>query len=113
MPWSRRQSRPRREITIAAEPEPNVRKAQFLTAIHTARSWLNELASGSVASVDAIAERQGRHPRSIRSALAFAFLAPDIVERIIAGDVPGHLTLTDIGRGLSRLWSEQRRMIAG
>ncbi len=78
--------------------------------IVTGRAWLQELVSGKASCIEAIAAREGRHARSIRATLSFAFLAPDIVHRIIDGDLPKHLTVTDIGRDLPMLWSEQRRM---
>jgi site-specific DNA recombinase len=113
--WSPPASLPRREIVLAADvrgPQASPMQVQLVAAIVTARGWLHALVSGKFESVEAIASREGKHPRSIRAALSFAFVAPDIVEAIMAGDVPKHLTLTDIGRGLPMLWSDQRRMMA-
>jgi hypothetical protein len=115
VPWSPPASRPKHEIALASEPaaaQADTLQTQLIAAIDTARDWMQQLTSGAVAGVEAIAKREGKHARSIRTALSFAFLAPDIVEQIIAGNVPSHLTLTDIGRGLPMLWSEQRRMMA-
>jgi hypothetical protein len=78
--------------------------------IVTGRAWLQELVSGKASGIEAIAAREGLHPRSVRATLSFAFLAPDIVHRVVDGELPKHLTLTDIGRSLPMLWSEQRRM---
>jgi site-specific DNA recombinase len=114
VPWSHSGGRPRCEPIIArgpAEVRPDPMQLQLVEAIQRARGWMQELISGTAGSIDMIAAREGKHLRSIRTALTFAFLAPDIVEAIIDGTIPAHLTLTDIGRGLPMLWTEQRRMV--
>ncbi len=113
LPWTRPRGRPRCEVITDKDEAlegPDPMQQRLARQIITGRAWLQQLASGKVCGIEAIANREGRHARSIRATLSFAFLAPDIVHRIIDGDLPKHLTLTDIGRDLPMLWSEQRRM---
>ena len=113
LPWSKPKSRPQATIIEASQAEPPSRSAlhgQLIKQIHQARTWLKELSSGRVDGIDAIARREGKHPRSIRTCLSFAFLAPDLIAGILQGETPSHLTLTEIGRGLPLAWSEQRRL---
>jgi hypothetical protein len=111
VPWMPPALRPRREVRLAAEPKLDPRQPQIIAQIAIGRRWLQELTEGASHGVEAIARREGKHPRSIRSTLAFALIAPDIVERIIDGArLPDQLTLTAIGRGLPPLWSEQRSL---
>lgn len=80
--------------------------------IALARNWFNELSSGEMESVDAIAARENRDGSDISRVLQLAFLAPDIVEAILAGRQPIHLN----SRALTRLgtlpsdWQAQRRL---
>ena len=111
--WTPPAGRPRRKVQLAAEPKPDPLRGQIIDHIVVGRRWLQELIDGQMPGIEAIAKREGKHPRSIRAALSFALIAPEIVERIVdGGPLPDHLTLTAIGRGLPMLWSEQRRMFA-
>lgn len=86
--------------------EPSVAQRRMVIAIAIARGWFNKLATGVVASIDDIARREGKHPKSIRSVLSLAFLAPDLVERMLEGGSPSFLILSDITRSLPELWAE-------
>jgi site-specific DNA recombinase len=85
-------------------------RAILVEAIIKARTWLNEIVSGDVDSVEAIAAREKRSERSIRMTLSLAFLAPDIIAAAVEGTLPR-------GLGLSRLthlpgdWLDQRKML--
>ncbi len=99
VPWTPPARRPRCEVNLPADPKPHPLQTQIIEQIVMGRRWLQELTGGAVSGVEAIAHRENKHPRSIRSTLSFALLAPAIVERIIdGGALPGHLTLTTIGR---------------
>ncbi len=117
-PWSPRQKRPRQEIAEDQCDAPGGESAhdercRLAHTIHTGRIWLAELASGSSANLDAIATRECKHVRTIHSTIALAFLAPDIVERLISQGLPQDWTIADITRRLPRYWNAQRRMLSG
>jgi len=74
-------------------------------------SWLNEVKRG--ASMEEIASRNGISQRAIARLIDLAFLAPDIVDAIIAGRQPANLTANALIRAKhQRLWHDQRAMIA-
>ncbi len=74
-------------------------------------SWLNEVKRG--ASMEEIASRNGISQRAIARLIDLAFLAPDIVDAIIAGRQPVNLTANALIRAKhQRLWHDQRAMIA-
>ena len=74
-------------------------------------SWLNEIKRG--ASMEEIASRNGISQRAIARLIDLAFLAPDIVDAIIAGRQPVNLTANALIRAKhQRLWHDQRAMIA-
>jgi hypothetical protein len=64
----------------------------LLKAVARARQWSEDLLMGRAQSVTEIAERQGVTDRYVRRLMRLAFLAPRIVEAIIAGNQPPELT---------------------
>ena len=63
-------------------------RTKLLAAIVKGRRWLDEILSGSVAYIDAIAAREDVSERSARMTLSLAFLAPDIVKVAVNGTLP-------------------------
>jgi hypothetical protein len=62
-------------------------RTALLAQIATARSWLDDLVSGR-ADLKALANREGKTERSARMTVSLAFLAPDIVEAAVEGQLP-------------------------
>jgi site-specific DNA recombinase len=77
--------------------------------IARARRYANELVSGSVQSLDALAKREGIDRRSVRRQLQLGFLSPRIVEAIAEGRQPPELTVIALARRLNLplLWTSQ------
>jgi site-specific DNA recombinase len=98
--------------SLANEKTSDIDCRRIAHAIQTGRNWLNEIASGQIEGLDAIAKREGKHVRTIRSTIAFSFLAPDLVDHLLTNGLPAHWTLSDVTRQLPRGWNEQRRMLA-
>jgi len=89
--------------TLPADRKPN---QKLLQAVVRAHAWLADLANDRVSSVEELAGKAEIHPKVMREALKLAFLAPDIVTSILAGDAP--FELSDL-RALSSLsWQSQR-----
>jgi DNA invertase Pin-like site-specific DNA recombinase len=85
-------------------------QANLVDAIARARTWVEEIVSGKIDGVEAIAARDGRSPRSIRMTLSLAFLAPDIVGGAVGGTLAkgiGPSRLAD----LPAYWVEQRQTL--
>jgi DNA invertase Pin-like site-specific DNA recombinase len=72
------------------------------------RRWYEELTSGRIASIAAIAKREKVHKSHVTRLLYGALLAPDIVERILEGSQPANLTATELNKLPPLDWNEQR-----
>ena len=114
IPWSPQTFRRKREVILpsresagGARPIRAEARRKLLSAIAKGRRWLDQIISGKVEGIEAIAVREGVSERSARMGLSLAFLAPDIVQAAVDGTLPR-------GFGVSRLmdmppsWAEQR-----
>ena len=114
LPWSPQPFRRRRELIVPPgkdrDQQPRPMKAEdrarILTAIARARSWMNELAAGTIIDTNVIAARECCDERSVRRTLSLAFLSPTIVEAIIAGRLPRGISIRDLGE-LPIAWTQQ------
>jgi site-specific DNA recombinase len=117
IPWSPQTFRRKREViqpsSESASGARSIRaeaRRKLLSAIAKGRRWLDEMISGKVEGIQAIAAREGVSERSARMGLSLAFLAPDIVQAAVDGTLPR-------GLGVSRLmdmppsWAGQRSTI--
>ena len=77
----------------------------------TAHKWLELIKSGE--SIDDVAKQDNTSRRRIQQIIAFAFLAPDIVQMILDGRQPMRLTSEWVLRhALPNDWQDQRVLIA-
>jgi len=97
---------PGREKTLAPD-------AKLIALITQGHRWFAELRDNRAESVRDLARRHGADQGDVSRVLPLAFLAPDIVEAIIAGQQPVELTVTALRRGpdLPASWAAQRRML--
>lgn len=70
--------------------------------------WNEALLSGEVHSFEALIARENLNPRQTHRPRRLAFLAPDIIERIIAGNVPESLALERLKKDFPIDWKAQR-----
>lgn len=87
--------------------------ADLCRLVGQAHIWMKQLTSGEVPSVDALGEKEGRHPADVSRILQLSFLAPDIVEAILQGRQPIELNsqmLTRLGT-LPADWRAQQRLL--
>jgi hypothetical protein len=61
-------------------------------AVPRTHVYFNDLATGRAKSIRGIAEKEGVTDRFVSHLMPLAFLAPDIVEAILAGTQPADLT---------------------
>jgi hypothetical protein len=83
-------------LVYPAESSPTVHQRSvnaLQQALLKSLQWNEDLVTGNVESVEALIERDQLNPRQMHKLRKLAFLAPDIMERIIAGNVPETLTL--------------------
>jgi DNA invertase Pin-like site-specific DNA recombinase len=100
-------------IVCGAQGEAAIPDPKLIALLAQAHRWLDQLARGKIESAREIARRDGFHPSEVSRTIQLAFLAPDIVETILAGRQPVELTprrLMRIGE-LPLEWHRQRRLL--
>jgi site-specific DNA recombinase len=106
-------TRRRRDVIGANRMSRPIRaetRATLLETIAKARLWLDELASGRIASIEALADREGQTQRQVTGTLSCAFLAPDIVAAGIDGTLADRVGVARV-RDLPAEWARQRQML--
>ena len=71
-----------------------------------AQTWLSDLANNRSPSIEQLAIKVDIHPKVMREALKLAFLAPDIVTSIFAGEAM--FELVDLRNVSALSWQSQR-----
>jgi site-specific DNA recombinase len=103
IPWTAKKPNRPDTSTLPPEREPD---QKLLQAIVRAHAWLSDLANDCFASVEKLASKADIHPKVMREALKMAFLAPDIVTSIFAGEAA--FELADLRKVSALRWQSQR-----
>jgi site-specific DNA recombinase len=82
--------------------------SSLVKAIARGRQWHSWIVNGEAPSQRAIAKKLGLNERYVGRILECAFLAPDIVEAILAGCQPADLTFQKLTCKLPSSWVDQR-----
>ncbi|MCP5001336.1 MAG: recombinase family protein [Hyphomicrobiales bacterium] len=92
----------------SANPDP-----ALIQAIAKSHLWRKELTSGKTASIQDLAKFHNEDAAEVSRFLPLAWLAPDIVQKILNGKQPVDLTLERIRRMpvLPISWNEQRKIL--
>jgi hypothetical protein len=95
-----------------AEPVSNPDTA-LIALIAKAHRWCEQVTDGSASSITELAARENEDRNEISRHLPLAFLAPDIVEKILEGTQPVDLTAEKLRRlgSLPYRWDEQRAVL--
>jgi site-specific DNA recombinase len=93
---------------VAVHPVPSLIKA-----VVRAHDWYERIVRGEFAGARAIARAAGLSERYVSRILECAFLAPDIVESILAGRQPAQMTLNRFRCRMPSEWSAQGRVLVG
>lgn len=98
---------------VVSDTKPARIDPTLIKTVARAHKWLNELLSGKKITLAEIAERESIDKSYAYRILDLAFLAPDIVETILAGHQPAELTTHKLLRktDLPIDWNEQRRKL--
>jgi DNA invertase Pin-like site-specific DNA recombinase len=85
----------------------------LLKTIVRAHKWFNELASGRVHTMAEITSREGVDQSYLSRVMTLAFLAPDIIDSIIAGRQPADLSVEKLTKriNLPLDWDHQRKLL--
>ena len=99
-------------VGASSSREPHLDES-LLKAVVRAYRWARELIDGSVPSIAAVARREGLQRTYVSRHLPLAFLAPDIVTTILAGEQPPGLTVDRLldGPKLPLDWQAQRQAL--
>ncbi|MCP4184317.1 MAG: hypothetical protein GY761_13550 [Hyphomicrobiales bacterium] len=91
-------------------PNPDQNLIKLIAKTHL---WFTKLSNGTVTSISDLANQQNKDAAEISRFLPLAFLAPTIIEAILAGAQPVDLTIEKL-RGIPALpitWTEQRELL--
>jgi site-specific DNA recombinase len=101
-------------IDSGETPTPSDRVDRTLVrAICLARSWAASLADGEIESTKQLARRHGVCNRHAGQIMPLAWLAPDLVEAILAGKQPAAVSLGALTKQpLPIEWEAQRKLFA-
>ena len=102
------------KLMVGGDAEPVSKPDTALIAlIAKAHRWCDQITDGSTASITDLAARENEDRNEISRHLPLAFLAPDIVEKILKGIQPVDLTAEKLRRlgSLPYQWDEQRAVL--
>lgn len=102
----------RKEMQLPNGVRPD-RKAEntLVKALARAFRWKRMLESGELATIAELAEREGIAAPYLTRTMRLSHLSPDLVEAILDGRQPRHLTLEVLRQPLPEDWTEQRRTL--
>ncbi len=83
--------------------------SSLIKAVSRANDWHRLITTGEIGSRRALKQAFNVDESYIGRIIRCAFLAPDIVEAILDGKQPPHLTLTSLQGTVPASWAEQRR----
>ena len=75
---------------------------------HRGHRWHRQLFDGTHASIADIAKSENINPSFVSRILRLAYLSPTIVEAILNGQFPAHLTMTRLIAPFPMEWGRQR-----
>ncbi len=103
----------RRGVQRVATGDRNVHDVTLLDGLARAFYWQQLLDTGAMKSGSAIARAEKLHHSVVNELLRLTLLAPDIIERMMAGRQPRRLTLMWFQRNrLPVGWQAQRQLMA-
>lgn len=83
----------------------------LVKALARAFRWKRMLDSGEFATIAELAEREGIAAPYLTRTMRLSHLSPDLVESILEGRQPRHLTLEVLRQPLPEDWTEQKRAL--
>ena len=106
-----------REVRLLVSPRAGAALATqedraLMELLAQGRRWLEQWLHGEVASLRALAKAAGKSERQVSRMVHTAFLAPDLVEAVLAGRQSSQLTARHVMKQFPWDWGEQRRRFA-
>ena len=84
----------------------------LIKALARAFRWKRLLETGQFATIAELAEHEGIAAPYLTRTMRLAQLAPDVVEAILDGRQPRHLTLEALRQPLPEAWDAQKQILA-
>ena len=91
--------------------QPRRTDNSLVKALARAFRWKRMLESGEYATIAELAEREGIAAPYLTRTMRLSHLSPDLVESILEGRQPRHLTLEVLRQPLPEDWTEQKRAL--
>jgi hypothetical protein len=102
-------------VLLIVPPNSNVApehpKVPLIKALARAHGWYQKVIQGKACDIGSLAHDAGLTHRYIGKVFRCAFLAPDIVEAILAGRQPRDLNFEKLFQGIPLSWVEQREQL--
>lgn len=93
--------------------EQRMQDPHVLRAVARAWSWRRKLDSGEAATIQDIATAEKVSDRFVSRMMRLAYLAPDVLEKLLIHRIPPALSLNDL-IGVAELpWAEQGEIVFG
>lgn len=110
IPLTIRKKNGRPKILPPADIDPVVQRMQdphVLRAIARAWSWRRKLEHGEASTIQDIAAAEKVSDRFVSRMMRLAYLAPDVLEKLLIHRIPPALSLNDLVAVVEMPWSEQ------
>jgi site-specific DNA recombinase len=103
-----------RDLKLVVEGQSQGPDQKLINLIALASTWFDEVAQGKVATLTALAEREGVTPAYVAQVIDLAFLAPTIKQSILLGTQAPSLTTMTLKamRPLPLCWNQQQERLA-
>jgi site-specific DNA recombinase len=100
------------EVHLVVPPNSSVSvghpKTSLMKAIARAHNWYEKVVLGEALDMRSLARQAGLTERYVGKVFGCAFLAPDIIESILAGRQPHDLNFEKLCQNIPLNWVEQR-----
>lgn len=73
--------------------------------------WQKYIDTGKFKNIHELAYSIGQDPGIVSRTIRLTMLAPEVIHRIIVGDVPPHVNLSTLRGSLPILWTEQIKLL--
>ena len=100
-------------VLTQGQSRPSKPDDNLIKLVAKAHHWLKQLTDGTASSIGELAKQTNEDGNEISRFLPLAYLAPDIIEAIVAGTHPVELTAESLRRhpALPYNWMEQRSLL--
>jgi len=93
--------------------EARAQDAHVLRAIARAWNWRRRLERGEASTIADIANAESLSDRYVSRMVRLAYLAPEVLEKLVIHRIPPALSLNDLMAVAERPWAEQMETVFG